>query len=350
MFNNVVRKLVFTGGHHTSALVVAKELQKKGWKILWFGHKHSMWADKSDSAEYREVTSAGIKFYDLHAGKFHRTFNPLKLARIPFGFLQSFWWLFKERPRGIVSFGGYLAVPTVIAGWILGIPAVTHEQTVTRGWANRVIGIFASKIALSWESSRKFYPSNKSEVVGLPVRPEILSMLSEKTGKNSKPVIYVTGGKQGSQTINEVVFSSLSMLARYHIIHQTGNLDYQKALSLESPVYEVFDFDSKKAVSSMYRADVVVSRAGAHTVYELGLLGKKCVLIPIPWVSHQEQEKNAQMLVDAGNAVILSESQLSSETLLASIEEASKLKPSKLALPTDARSQMVSLIESVFGK
>ena len=116
-----MKTLVFTGGHHTGALEVAKILKNRGWEIVWFGHKHSMWRDTSHSSEYKEVTENGIKFYNLLAGKFHHTYNPLKLIRIPFGFLQTLYLLLKIRPVGIVSFGGYLAVPTVIMGWVLGI-------------------------------------------------------------------------------------------------------------------------------------------------------------------------------------------------------------------------------------
>ena len=153
-----MKTLVFTGGHHTSALEVAKQLKRRGWRIIWFGHRHSMWSDKSDSAEYHDVTTSDIKFYNLQAGKFYRTFHPLKLIRIPWGFIQSFYWLLRLKPVGIVSFGGYLAVPTVITGWILGIPAITHEQTVAAGWANRLIARFAQKIAVTWPVSARHYP------------------------------------------------------------------------------------------------------------------------------------------------------------------------------------------------
>ena len=170
--------LVITGGHHTGALEVAKSFSASGVPVVWFGHRHSLWGDPSDSAEYREVTAAGIPFYDLWAGKFYRTLNPLKLIRIPYGFLQAFHYLITLKPSGIVSFGGYLAVPTVICGWLLGIPSVTHEQTVVGGWANRLIALFAQKIAVSWPESLKYYPQHKTILTGLPLRPEILKMKS----------------------------------------------------------------------------------------------------------------------------------------------------------------------------
>lgn len=335
----MAKKLVFTGGHHTSALVVAKALKAQGWEIIWFGHRHSMWGDTSDSAEYKEVLQTKIKFYDLLAGKFYHTYNPLKLIRIPFGFLQAFYWLLKERPVGIVSFGGYLAVPTVIMGWILGIKSITHEQTVVTGWANKLLGNFVNKVAVTWPSSLKYY-SNKAVLVGLPIRPEIL-----KKSDITNDLIYVTGGKQGSQIINNVVISSLDELTKkYSIIHQTG---HHQVVAHKN--YSSFDFDSEKAISALQKAEVVVSRAGAHTIYELALLGKKCVLIPLSSSSHQEQSINAKLLADSGLAIILPEAQLTASNLLSSIELAKNLNPDSMNLPTDATLKMVQLVEQTLG-
>ena len=351
-YNECVKTLVFTGGHHTSALEVAKALKNKEWEIVWFGHRHSMWGDKSDSAEYTEVTAASVKFIDLKAGKFYRTFNPLKLIRIPLGFFQAFYNLLLLRPTGIVSFGGYLAVPTVLAGWLLGIPSITHEQTVVSGWANKFIGLFVRKIALAWPDSTSRYPARKSVVVGLPLRPEIVQLKNQSSKTyNLKPkTLYITGGKQGSQTINKVVFAALpELLANYRIIHQTGNLDYSTAQSYLKEGYECFAFDSAKAISALSQAAVVVSRAGAHIIYELGYLGIPCVLIPIPWVSHNEQLLNAQILERNHQAVILPQSQLTPQSLVSSIKQALQLKPRPINLPTDATEKLTKTIESLYN-
>jgi len=341
------KKLVFTGGHHTSALEVAKALKIKGWEIVWFGHKHSMWNDKADSGEYREVTTAGIKFYDLLAGKFYRTYNPLKLIRIPFGFIQAMFLLLLERPDGIVSFGGYLAVPTVIMGWVLGIKSVTHEQTLVTGWANKLISHFVSKIAVSWPSSLDYYPKQKVVLVGLPLRPGILKTSSTKS---NKPIIYITGGKQGSHVLNKVIFSTIDDLTKkYTVIHQTGTStvynDFSESQKIKNPEYSSFNYDSQQGINSLVNSDIVVSRAGAHTIYELAVLGRRSVLVPIPWVSHHEQDVNADMLVKSGIAIVLSENKLKSASLFEAIEKASKLNPVKINLPTDATDKMVNLIE-----
>jgi len=342
------KPIVFTGGHHTSALVVAKKLQEEGIPVVWFGHRRSMWGDTSDSAEYREVTQAGIKFYDLKTGKFYKTFNPLKLIRIPIGFFHSLSLLLLLRPRGIVSFGGYLAVPTVITGWLLGIPSITHEQTLTSGWANKLIAIFVNKIAVSWPQTADFFPKSKVIVTGLPLRPEILH-LHRSPITDHRLTIYVTGGKNGSRTINLVVFSLLPQLIKaFRIIHQTGHHDLSQARSLKLQNYEAFDYDSAKALEALAVCDLVISRAGAHIIYELAVLGKPSVIIPIPWSSRDEQMKNAKILSSRGLAVILPQDELSPASLMAAITKAQSLKPQQFKLATDGTPPMTHLIKKEF--
>lgn len=155
-------KLVFTGGHHNSALSVAQEIKKRGiGDIVWFGHKYSMLGDKNVSAEYREVTQNEIRFRELIAGKVYKTFNPVHWIRLPLGFLQAFFFLLQERPDLVVSFGGYLAAPVVFCAWVLGIPIVTHEQTTVVGLANRFIAWFADKVFVTWPQSKQYFPSDK---------------------------------------------------------------------------------------------------------------------------------------------------------------------------------------------
>ena len=325
-------RVVFVGGHHTPALAVVDTLARKAKskkqkaKIFWIGHKFSMWGDKNVSAEYQEVTQRGIPFYDLKAGKLYQTLHPLKLLRLPFGFLQSFYYLLKIRPRLIVSFGGYLAPPVVIAGWLLGIPAVTHEQTVEGGWANKLVAKIARIVFLTWERSLQHFPREKCVVVGNPVRKAIFAK-TQIRNSNLK-TIYVTGGKQGSHVINEVVKEALpELLKKYNVIHQSGRSsvfnDYQTLKTLTSHIsphlrsrYILKDYFTEEEIGAVFAAaDVAISRAGANIVYELAALGKPSILIPIPWASHDEQRKNAQLLVDAGSAVILEEKDLTPKGL-----------------------------------
>lgn len=335
-------KIVITGGHHTPALSVVEALKRlsknssKTVSFFWIGHKYSMWADVNVSAEYREVTDSGIPFFDLRAGKFHKTYHPLKLIRIPLGFIQAFVYLLKIRPDVVISFGGYLAVPVVFSAWLLRIPIVTHEQTTVAGTASIFISRFARKIFISFASSGKFFPKEKICLVGNPLRPEIFIDKGLFCFADGCKTLYITGGKQGSHKINNFIEKNLTLLLPfYNVIHQCGSSsihdDYNNLLKLRENLlpelkerYLVRDFFSSEEIGSVFaRADIVVSRAGANAVYETGALGKVAIVIPLPWSSKNEQELNARFLSSGGGAVILEEKDLNGKKFFSLLEDLS---------------------------
>jgi UDP-N-acetylglucosamine--N-acetylmuramyl-(pentapeptide) pyrophosphoryl-undecaprenol N-acetylglucosamine transferase len=363
------KRIVITGGHHNSALVVAEKLRKRGHEIIWFGHKFTMLGDKKPGAEYHEVTKAGFKFIEIKAGKGHRPYHFLNLARLPLGFLQAFYYLLKFRPHLILSYGGYLAVPVVLSGWLLRIPSLTHEQTVVYGLANRVIQPFAKKILVSWKSSCRHFPSKKVVFTGLPLRPGIFKHSKGRFDfKNNLPVIYITGGKQGSHTINLTIAKLLpNLLKKYNLIHQSGSStvhnDFARLRKIKERLpselrsrYLVYDYIFQPEIGAVFAAaDLVVTRAGAHIVYELAALGKPALFIPLPFSYAQEQEKNAKMLAKAGLAEILSQENLTSQKLARLIDKMmagidsykkNRAKAQKL-IRLDAAERMVELIEKL---
>ena len=323
--------IIFTGGHHTSALPVIKLLAKTtDIKISWYGHKHSLKGDKNVTLEYIDINDLNIPFYELKAGKFYKTYDPIRLLKIPFGFFQSIYLLLKHKPDLIMSYGGYLALPVVIAGYILGIPGITHEQTVVSGLANKVIARFAKKILITWPSSSVFFPQDKTILTGIPIREEIYKISSSSFNVNSNiPTIYVTGGKTGAHKINNIILEIMdSLLMEVNIIHQCGDYsltnDFQKLESKYKTIqdkskgkYYLRKFILNDEIGEAFgKSDLVIARAGAHIVYDLAALNKPCLLIPIPWVSHNEQYKNALVLKDIGLGEILEEKDLKDETLL----------------------------------
>ena len=196
-----------------------------------------------------------------------------------------------------MSFGGYLALPVVIIAWFLGIPILTHEQTLVSGLANKIISKFAKKT-----------------LFGNPIRKEILDLKPVKTSG-----IFVTGGNQGSHVINLAV---KKILNKYQVIHQTGdskNNDYEDLVKINKNTYKFLNaHDMAKALNE---ATLVISRAGANITTELAFLGKPAILIPIPWSSGNEQYLNAKKLVDAGTAEILEQKDLTGENLLKLISQ-----------------------------
>ncbi|MFC1711477.1 glycosyltransferase, partial [Patescibacteria group bacterium] len=318
-------KIVFTGGHHNSALVVASALEKKGFKIYWFGHKHTMKNDKSLSAEYLEVKRHKLPFYEIKTGKFYKTVNLFSWFKIGLGFFQSFILLYKLKPKFIVSFGGYLAVPVVLAGYLLKIPSITHEQTTQAGMANLTLARFVKKVFLTWPSSLKFFPKSKVEVVGLPMDTYFFKAKKINIFNNNLPTLFIIGGKQGSHLINNILKNSLPrLLNKFNIIHQSGRViktgDFESLQKLKAALpaelqtrYKLKPyFFKKELVNNMVSSDLIISRSGAHIIYELMALGKPAILIPISWVYKNEQRKNAEKLQKLKMAVVISEKGINS--------------------------------------
>jgi len=216
-------KIVITGGHHNSALAVAEALRDKSYQIVWIGHRHTMIGDPHDSLEYQEVVAAGFPFVSLLAGKFHSRAHPVHLLRIPLGFIHALLVLSRIRPQLILGFGGYVALPIALAGKLLGIPLIAFEQTTTIGRANQIIGKIAEKNFLTWESSLPHFPVKNSQVVGLPLRRQLWTQKPKQWFSGKRPVVFITGGKQGAHVINQAIFKLLPQLLRhYNVIHQTG--------------------------------------------------------------------------------------------------------------------------------
>jgi len=348
-----MKKIVITGGHHNSALVVAKDLQKNNITVEWIGHRHAANNDRNDSAEYLEVNSSNIRFHVLKAGKLDT--NLKNLYAIPRGFYQARQYLKHISPDAILSFGGYLGLSVSLPAFLMGIPIYLHEQTLVAGKANVITGKFARRIYLSWPQSAKYFRNEKTKLVGLPLRNSILHPKPHKLFANDLPTILVLCGKQGSHKINQYIFSILDkLLLKYNIIHQTGMSsatgDYETAMARKdalptklAPSYHPVSYIGEVEIGQyLSSVDLVIGRSGAHTAYELGVLGKKALLIPYMHTTGREQYLQAKLLAESGNALILLESNLTSNNLLSSIEKLRQLSPAtKLDLPTNASEQLI---------
>lgn len=340
-----------TGGHHNSALVVAQELIKRGNKVVWIGHRHSSRGDQQDSAEYIEVKAAGIPFHDLNAGKL--LLDPRELVRFPLGIIHSLQLLQRVKPVAILSFGGYLGGTVALAGKLLGIPIYLHEQTITAGKANKLIGLLAKKIYLTWRESAKYFDPHKLKVVGLPLRPSILSVKPKNIFSRRKPTLMVMGGKQGAHAINQFVFAHLSdLLTNYNIVHQTGTNsvthDYDFALALQgtlgslSDCYLPMGYIGESEIGGYLRgATLYLGRSGAHICYELGILGLPCLLVPLMATHDREQHKNAEIIVKAKLGLIIPQASLTLSRFRSQVTQLQKHKFNPLSLPHDATATLV---------
>lgn len=325
-------KVALTGGHLTPTLAVIEELRGVV-EIIFIGRKYATEGDRTKSAESSVITGLKIPFFPIDAGRLQRQFTRYTipaLLKIPVGFFQAFGILIKNDPDVVISFGGYVALPVVIAARLQRIPVLTHEQTTEIGLANRIIAYLATRVAVSWESSMVKFPKKKVILTGNPIRNEILAIKREKPAKE---VLYITGGNQGAHVINEAVEEILSSLAaQFEVYHQTGGSeiyhDFEriseklKTLKEEDQKnYQVAKWYSTAEVSDILaKASLVIGRSGANTVCELAYLGIPAIFIPLPSAGNDEQRKNAQILASLGAAVIILQNELTGKRLLTTIE------------------------------
>lgn len=325
------KRLVITGGHLTPALALINEIKKdRGkWQIYYFGRKYALEGLKKPSFESRTISQLkNVYFVPLEAGKIQRRwtrYTLVHLIKIPFGLLMAFFWLLKIRPKLIISFGGYLSVPVIIAGWFLGIPSITHEQTPVMGLANRINSFFVKKIAVSFPSLLSKLNSEKVVLTGNPLRSEIFKRKPTQSSRlwpkinSPKPLLYITGGKTGSAIINQIIKKAIPRLTKkFFVIHQIG-LD-PSMRPMRKKDYLAIRFIGNNDIGwVLNRAVLVISRAGANTVLELAALKKQAILIPIPWSAGDEQRRNAQFLKNLGLAEIIEQDQFNEKILLTTI-------------------------------
>lgn len=314
-------KILVTGTHFTPAVAAIEELRKiKDIEIVYVGRKTTLEGDNTPSVESKIMPLLGVKFIPLIAGRLQRTFTLYTIPsflKIPIGFLQTFYIILSERPNVILSFGGYVAVPLVIMGWLFSIPIIIHEQTLSLGLANRISSYFADKIAISFQNTTK---GEKVILTGNPIRDEILKVGGLQS-RRKLPLILVVGGNQGSHVINLAVENCLPQLLKIaRVYHQTGSSkcqDYERLSKIQDDNYRVFKFIHDEWTEILSQCDLVISRSGINILTELAALSKPVLLIPIP---NKEQNKNARFFEELGFVKTLPQSKLSSETLLKNIK------------------------------
>jgi len=329
--------ILITGGHATPGIAVVEELKKThpSWKVIWVGRKYALEGSHAQSGEYQLISTMDILFVNLTTGRWQRSFSLYtipSLLKFPIGILQSFLILRKYSPALIVSFGGYIALPIALAAYLLRIPLLTHEQTHKPGLANAIIGAFAKKICVTFPETLSFVSPKKGVVTGLPIRSEILKPSlhpSFPTPEENVPIIYMTGGSTGAQSLNEKLFTIIPTLVKdMIIIHQTGDASFEKAKRIKRELgvgksrYIIAPFFQTRDVAWIYHhAAVVVGRSGANTVFEVSALHKRAIFIPLPWAGGDEQTKNAHWLASSGSAIVIQQDTLTIDTFKKAMTE-----------------------------
>jgi UDP-N-acetylglucosamine--N-acetylmuramyl-(pentapeptide) pyrophosphoryl-undecaprenol N-acetylglucosamine transferase len=319
-----------TGGHVLPALAVVDELHRRGalTDLIWIGSR--------EGVERQAAEDASIRFVTIPTGKLRRYLSLRNLsdaARVPLGALAARRALASFRPDVVLSTGGFVSVPAVVAARGLA-PVLTHEQTAILGLANRINARFADVLAVSHVQTESLARRLHRRVVvtGNPIRVGLtagdrLRGLQCLGFEDGIPVVYVTGGARGASPINQRIAALLpSLLDRAQIIHQTGPLtanadaNYLARLreTLPDPVrhrYKIVEFIGGELPDVYAAADLVVGRAGAGTIAELAYVGLPAILVPLPGARGDEQTRNAQVLADAGAAVVIAQPEATPERL-----------------------------------
>ena len=288
----------------------------------------------------KEVIGAeGIRMKSVMAGKMRRYFslqNFLDIFKLPIGIIQSLWLLLVYMPDVVFSKGGYVAVPVVLAAWVYRIPVMIHESDSVPGVANKFLGGFAARIAVAYPSATEYFPSNRTAVVGNPIRESLNKgdgiMLRKKLGfTDVKKTILILGGSQGSRSINVAIMHALpELLRQYQIIHQTGETNYAEVASLASALgikmgssregYYAEKFFQENILADAYAVcDLVISRAGANSIAEIAANGKPSILVPLDSAANDHQRVNAYKLAEINAAFVLEENNLGPHMLLEKI-------------------------------
>lgn len=296
-----------TGGHIFPGLAVAAALTQRQVPVLWLGARGRM--------EERLVPQHGIRI-ELIDVEAIRGKGALRLASAPFRLLravvQARRVLKREKPRAVVSFGGFAAGPGGLAAKLSGVPLVVHEQNSRPGLTNRVLSRMARRVLEGFPGS--FPNSISAELVGNPVREAISALPTPEqrfAGREVTPRLLVLGGSQGARALNRGLPEALAALPRgsFEIRHQCGESGVdatRKAYEMANVEATVEPFIADMAQAYAW-ADAVVCRAGALTLAEVCAAGVGGVLVPLPTAADDHQTGNAQFLESAGAAVLVAE-------------------------------------------
>lgn len=325
-----------TGGHFYPLMAVAEEINilVKERKLV----EASLFYLAPEPYNRELLFENQISFYRVPAGKLRRYFSPRNLTdglKTAWGIVVAIWRLYVLYPDVVFSKGGYASFPVIFAARFLKIPLIIHDSDSTPGRVSRWAGKFAARIALAFPSAAETFPPERVALVGNPIRRSLLYPIKQGAYEflaldRTVPIIYITGGSQGAEIINETVLDILpSLLEHYQIIHQTGeaNLDEVKKRSqviLENQLtanrYKVFaNLNSTALQMTAGVAQLVVSRAGAGLIFEIAHWGIPSILVPIPEDVSHDQRTNAFTYARGGGAVVIEQQNLTPSILLSEI-------------------------------
>jgi UDP-N-acetylglucosamine--N-acetylmuramyl-(pentapeptide) pyrophosphoryl-undecaprenol N-acetylglucosamine transferase len=340
-----------TGGHVIPALAIAQQLKKEfAAEVLFVGTARGI--------ETRLVPQAGFPLELIQVGAL-KNVSLMTRAKtmfdLPRAIAASSRMLSAFDPEVVIGVGGYASGPAMVAAIRRRLPTLAFEPNVVPGFANRMIARWVSAAAVHFEETCRYFPNCR--VTGVPVRAAFFS-ISPKVG--GAPTLLVFGGSQGARAINQAMIESLAGLRAkvpgIHIIHQTGQRDYDHVLAayqesgISAEVHKFID----DMPGTFARADLLVCRSGASTVGEITAAGKPAIFVPFPAAADDHQNVNARALERAGAAVVVEESNLGAsylvDTIAALIGDAGRLRSMSAAAKSLAHPKAVEEIAEMVSQ
>ncbi len=312
-----------TGGHIYPAIAIINKILEKepNSEILYIGTTNRMEADI--------IPKLGIPYVGLEIKGLNRH-KPLKNFKVIKCYLKA-----KKKAKKVIAdfhpdivlgIGGYVTLPVVKAAISLGIKTFIHEQNSIPGLSNKLLKNKVDVVGVSLESSFKYFNKKNTIFTGNPRSEEVLTTKAvDKSkynlSKKKKTILFVMGSL-GSKTINDKMKEIIPKFKNkeYEVLFVTGKDYYDEYKDFES-------ISNVKLVPYLYdmlgvmkNIDLIISRAGASTIAEITTLTLPSILIPSPYVTHNHQEKNAQVLEDNGASVVIKEKDLTADLLLDTID------------------------------
>jgi UDP-N-acetylglucosamine--N-acetylmuramyl-(pentapeptide) pyrophosphoryl-undecaprenol N-acetylglucosamine transferase len=334
-----------TGGHVIPALAIAHQLKKQlGAEILFIGTARGI--------ETRLVPQAGFRLELIQVGAL-KNVSLMTRAKTMFDLpraIAASSRMFSEfDPEVVIGVGGYASGPAMVAAIRRRLPTLAFEPNVVPGFANRIIARWVSAAAVHFEETCRYFPHCR--VTGVPVRSAFFPIPPKNGGA---PTLLVFGGSQGARAINQAMIESLpglrAKIPGIHIIHQTGQRDYDHVLAayqrsgISGEVHKFID----DMPDTFGRADLLVCRSGASTVGEITAAGKPAIFVPFPAAADDHQNVNARALERVGAAVVVEESNLGAaylvDTIAALIGDSGRLRSMSAAAKSLAHPKAVEEI------
>jgi len=309
-----------TGGHLYPALAIADELRRRRPEasITFVGSQRGL--------EQRLVPRAGYPLVSLSLSGLKGASTAGKLrAGVTAGWalLRCTGWMLRERPDLVVGVGGYVSGPGVLAGILLRRRTMLLEQNHFPGATNRWLASRVDAVCLPSKTASERI-GGRAFVTGTPVRREFFEIADASNGDTFNLLVF--GGSRGARSINRWVGRAVEGLARIeppvHIVHQSGKADAAEVRQ-SYDCYPADRFEVEPFLDDMparlAAADLVVCRAGASTLAELCAAGRPAILVPYPHAADDHQRHNAEELVRAGAARMLSDHELDPDRLVAMV-------------------------------